>query len=356
MKDLQNLLFSPILDTQHIKSKINELKDHFSKNEINHQIILAFSLNYEKIPILLPFLFEPKIEEKEFIHDDQELLFHLLKNNISFPLSIIANIAQFNKLERFLYDELKKHNKLDTLRKLIKENNNDIVFKGKNFNEKKKEEGKLYNIREKTKLEDIIERDDIDSFRLISMENNFDFNGIIQKENKLFKYAQIPIILYCIEKNAQKCFKYGLINGADPSQKSNILRDFLKTKKEVWDGYGFAGAIGNIQTIKMIEDQGIRINENVMKGASKFHQNQIIKWIEKEHKSLLKAGIKECIKFENYEAFSIINENCDVISIYIKNKTLLHYAAEKNSKKIGELLISKGADINAKILFLKKII
>ena len=29
-------------------------------------------------------------------------------------------------------------------------------------------------------------------------------------------------------------------------------------------------------------------------------------------------------------------------------KTPLHYAAEKNSKEIGELLISKGADINAK--------
>ena len=30
------------------------------------------------------------------------------------------------------------------------------------------------------------------------------------------------------------------------------------------------------------------------------------------------------------------------------NKTLLHIAAEQDSNKIGELLISKGADINAK--------
>ena len=31
-----------------------------------------------------------------------------------------------------------------------------------------------------------------------------------------------------------------------------------------------------------------------------------------------------------------------------KNQTPLHYAAQNNSKEIGELLISKGADINAK--------
>ena len=46
------------------------------------------------------------------------------------------------------------------------------------------------------------------------------------------------------------------------------------------------------------------------------------------------------------------------------NITPLHYAVEKNSKEIGELLISKGADIYAKsiidqiliALFLMKII
>ena len=31
-----------------------------------------------------------------------------------------------------------------------------------------------------------------------------------------------------------------------------------------------------------------------------------------------------------------------------KNRTPLHSAAEKNSKEIGEILISKGADINSK--------
>ena len=46
------------------------------------------------------------------------------------------------------------------------------------------------------------------------------------------------------------------------------------------------------------------------------------------------------------------------------NRTPLHYAAKNDSKKVGKLLISKGADINAKdlnnqnlmfILLIKKI-
>ena len=38
------------------------------------------------------------------------------------------------------------------------------------------------------------------------------------------------------------------------------------------------------------------------------------------------------------------------------NKTPLHYAAEKNSKEIGELLISKRTNINAKDIIYQNII
>ena len=34
-----------------------------------------------------------------------------------------------------------------------------------------------------------------------------------------------------------------------------------------------------------------------------------------------------------------------------KNETPLHYAAKKNSKEIGELLIANGADINERDIF-----
>ena len=95
---------------------------------------------------------------------------------------------------------MQKQNKLDLLKEEIK----------------KKYSGEItIERREKEKIEEIIEKDDIESFRLISNDTNFDFNGIIKKENQLFKYTEIPIILYCIEKNAIKCFKYALINAKD---------------------------------------------------------------------------------------------------------------------------------------------
>ena len=97
-----------------------------SVNEIAFQIILTFSLNYEKIPVLLPLLSEPKIEEGFLIHNDQILIFHHLKNNISFPLSKVFKDYLKKKnliLEKSLYEELQKQNKLDLLNEEIKEKN-----------------------------------------------------------------------------------------------------------------------------------------------------------------------------------------------------------------------------------------
>ena len=119
---------------QTIKANIAELKKEFSIKEIDYQIIIAFSLNYEKIPVLLPLLSEPKIEEKFFfVHNDQMLLFHLLKNNVSFPLSIklisenySCDIINTISFEKSLYEELQKQNKLDQVKKEIKRYNKNV--------------------------------------------------------------------------------------------------------------------------------------------------------------------------------------------------------------------------------------
>ena len=114
LQDFQSFIFSSTIDSQLLSTKI---QTDISPKVIDHQLILSFSLKYERIPILSPFLSQPKIEKNEFIHCDQELLFHLLKNNISFPISIILDqYLTINRqsndqtilLESSLYEELKK--------------------------------------------------------------------------------------------------------------------------------------------------------------------------------------------------------------------------------------------------------
>ena len=136
IKDFQSIIFSPYFDLLSVKEKIEEIKDFFSPTEIDHQLILSFSLDYAKIPIFKSFLSKLNLEEKDFIHFDQELLFHLLQSNISFPLSIIennnVNISQLyginiyqekeKKLiiEKYLYEELQKQNQLEEFKTKIK--------------------------------------------------------------------------------------------------------------------------------------------------------------------------------------------------------------------------------------------
>ena len=86
-----------------------------------------------------------------------------------------------------------------------------------------------------------------------------------------------------------------------------------------------------------------------MEGCSKFHQMGILEWIKKEESQLLSIPIKEIIKFEFLEALDLLILENDVINTPLnkKGQTLLHYATKRNSKEMFEILISKGADINA---------
>ena len=86
--------------------------------------------------------------------------------------------------------------------------------------------------------------------------------------NFLIEYSSIPILSYSIEKNAIKCFKFILLNGANPLEKAqvlfpNLLPDSgagisysfpIGNEVDVWDSFGFAGANGSPQFIKILQD------------------------------------------------------------------------------------------------------
>ena len=78
----------------------------------------------------------------------------------------------------------------------------------------------------------------------------------------------------------------------------------------------------------------------------------------KEQSHLLNSTTKEIILYENFEIINLLILKGIINNIQNKkNKTSLHYAAKKNLKEIGEILISKGADINAiDIIYLNMII
>ena len=82
-----------------------------------------------------------------------------------------------------------------------------------------------------------------------------------------------------------------LINGVDPSIKTEKLK--RKEYKEVWDAYVFAGAKGNIQIIRILEEKGFKPNECLMKGCSQFHQKGILELIMKINLKIKNDFLKE---------------------------------------------------------------
>ena len=81
---------------------------------------------------------------------------------------------------------------------------------------------------------------------------------------------KIPLIQYCIMKNAIKCFKYLLVNGYDdpnqimkPETLYYIWIDFdesLEIKQYEWDCMATAIFFGNKEIMKILEDKGIQKN------------------------------------------------------------------------------------------------
>ena len=100
MEKLQSLLYTnPIMQeqlTQHIES----LRDTYSNEEIDRELITSFSLNYQKVPVLIPFLSKKSLEKDQFIHYDQDLLTILLQNGITFQDDIETIIRWKTRFRR----------------------------------------------------------------------------------------------------------------------------------------------------------------------------------------------------------------------------------------------------------------
>ncbi len=265
LEDLQSILYFDPIDQEKLNIQIENVKTNSicSSEIIDKELIMAFSLNYERIPVLIPFLSKNSLEKNQFIHYDQDLLTILMKNDIDFPVSDILGLEKEEEEDE--YEEEEKEKKV-----LEEELVNEIEKKGIEIDKTKIE------IRKKSRIETVIEEDDVESLKLLSNQPNFDFNQKIKKENQLYEYTEIPIILYCIEKQATKCFKFLLLNGSNPLE---TITNFDSDDESNIDGMTIGAETGNIQIMEMIEEKGGKIDKNCIFGAAKFHQNHILKYI-----------------------------------------------------------------------------
>ena len=70
LQQLHEILYSDSIDVNSLKSLLEDLKKKYPAKEIDHQLILAFSLDYSRIPILVPFLSNKSMKSVDFIHAD----------------------------------------------------------------------------------------------------------------------------------------------------------------------------------------------------------------------------------------------------------------------------------------------
>ena len=143
---------------------------------------------------------------------------------------------------------------------------------------------------------------------------------------------EIPLIPYCIMKNAKECFKYLLVNGFDDPNKTMeeqnpnyFYQSFqrIEIKRYNWDCMATAIYFGNKEIIKILEEKGIE------KGKNATH---------------IEAAI---LSYRNIIAKEII-ENLDEKNEQIQNilNMSILASAKNNNIKGVEFLMTKGAEMN----------
>ena len=182
-------------------------------------------------------------------------------------------------------------------------------------------------------IEEIILEDNAEELQKIILEKGFgSFNNITQPFQEIER-MKIPLIQYCIIKNAKECFKYLLSNGFDnPSrmmeeQNPNVDNKYWKNNHRYeWDCMATAIYMGNKEIIKILEDKGTK--PIYLEAAILSYNNLIVEEILEELNN-------------NNEKENFLN--------------IAFLAASKNIKG-AEMLISKGANIKAKDINYLKII
>lgn len=147
--------------------------------------------------------------------------------------------------------------------------------------------------------------DDLDSLKVLSTKENFDFNTLIKYKDYRFDCTKISAISFSVLFGAMKCFKYLLLNGSNP----DIPTDYVPFMRPcIWDTLSFAAFKGNIEAIQIFEQIGKIINCFTLSAAAMGHKNEVLEWLLSTHQFLPKDinyALSMAAKYNNFEAVDI---------------------------------------------------
>ena len=194
-------------------------------------------------------------------------------------------------------------------------------------------------------IEEIISGDKFNELDQLLLERDIKTFNPITKSFLEVEKMEIPLIQYCVMKNAIECFKYLLVNGFDDPNKTmqeqnpytffdSFSGRWKNIKKYEWDCMATAIFFGNKEIIKILEERVIE------KGKNPTHiEASILSYKNKITKEIIQILDEKNILTQNILNFSLIA------------------SAKSNNIKGVEFLMTKGADIKTKdIIYLNIII
>ena len=179
------------------------------------------------------------------------------------------------------------------------------------------------------KIEEIISGDKIEEFEKLLQEKDITTSNPISKSFLEVEKMKIPLIQYCIMKNAIECFKYLLVNGYDDPNKTMEEQDpeyfydshynRIEIKRYEWDCMATAIYFGNKEIIKILEEKGIEKGKKTehIEAAIFSYRNLIAKEIiddlnEKRAKiqKILNISLIESVKSNNIKGVELLINKC----------------------------------------------